>query len=384
MIILLSIAALTCTALTGAAQDKPHIAVVPAADSRESAARVSTDLSTYVRTLLENELTRSGRFRLAERARVAVVLEELSFQQSGVTDAAGMAEIGHHLNVDKLFFVGVHRLYPNYRVTVKIVDVTTNEVLRVEEQDLGTKADQVKIPTLRLAQRLIDSALLLEPVEMVFFSAGQFRMGSTGGAPDEQPEHEVALSPFYLDKYEVSAVALRAYREATRLRVSPRKNPDHPATMVSWTEAYDFCSWLDKRLPTEAEWEYAAKGSEGRSYPWGEKPPTRSLARFGGLQKGPVAVHTTPAGATPQGVFHLAGNVAEWVQDWWQPGYYATSPLQDPQGPETGDYKIFRGGSWSDSAVEIRPTVRGFHNMSKGAGYIGFRCAKSGESGAAP
>ena len=381
MSILLAIAVLTCTALGGAAQDKPHIAVVPAEDSRESTARVSADLSAYVRTLLENELARSGRFRLAERTRVAVVLEELSFQQSGVTDAAGMAEIGHHLNVDKLFFVGVHRLYPNYRVTVKIVDVATNEVLRVEEQDLGTKADRVKIPTLRLAQRLIDSALLLEPAEMVFFPAGQFQMGSATGAPDEQPEHKTVLSPFYLDKYEVSTVALQAYREAAGLGVSPSplKKPDHPATMVSWTEAYDFCSWLDKRLPTEAEWEYAAKGSEGRTYPWGGKPPTRSRARFGGLQKGPVAVHTKPAGATPQGVFHLAGNVAEWVQDWWHPTYYGQSPANNPQGPAEGNYRVTRGGSWNQPPDALRSSARSYQNPEKGAGHIGFRCVQSAE-----
>ena len=147
--------------------------------------------------------------------------------------------------------------------------------------------------------------------------------------------------------------------------------------MVSWTEAFNYCSWQEKRLPTEAEWEYAAKGASGRAFPWGDAPATRSLARYGGLFKGPVPVHALPGGATPEGLLHMAGNVSEWVQDWWQPGYFTTSPSQDPTGPETGDYKIVRGGSWSDSAVEISTTVRGFHNMDKGANRIGFRCAKS-------
>ena len=377
---LLTITLVLVGTLNSIALQRPNIAVVPVANSR-----VSADLSAYVQTLLEDELRRSGRFDLVERAQVGKVIEELSFQQSGVTDVAGMTEIGHHLNVEKLFFLSLHRLYPNYKVTVKIVDVATNEIVRIEEQDLGTKVDQVKIPTLNLAQRLIRSALLLEPVQMVFFPAGEFLMGSTAGAPDERPQHAVSLSAFYLDKYEVSEVALQAYREASGHTVGPTNQPDLPATLVSWTEASDFCSSQDKRLPTEAEWEYAAKGSSNRPYPLGDAAATRSLARYGGLQKGPVQVHSMADGATPNGVFHLAGNVAEWVQDWWLPGYYAASPKRDPRGPEIGDYKIVRGGWWSDSAVEIGCTIRGFHNMNKGAGYIGFRCAKNGSnSGSQP
>ena len=144
-------------------QERPKIASGTGAET----IRVSVDLSTYVQALLEDELGRSGRFVLVEGGQVAKVLEEVFFQQSGVTTASDMTEIGRHFNVEKLFFLGIHRLYPNYKISVKS-------------------------PTLKLAQRLIQSTLL-EPVQMVFFPAGEFLMGSIDGTPDEQPQHPVFL-----------------------------------------------------------------------------------------------------------------------------------------------------------------------------------------------
>lgn len=288
-----------------------------------------------------------------------------------------MTEIGRHLNVEKLFFLGIHRLYPNYKVSVKIVDVATNKIIRIEEQDLGTKVDQVKIPTLKLAQRLIQSALLLEPVQMVFFPAGEFLMGSVDGTPDEQPQHPVSLSPFYLDRYEVSEIAFRAFREASGQPIEPIAHPDHLAVMVSWTDAGLFCRWQDKRLPTEAEWEFAAKGSAGRPYPWGDAPATRSLARYGGLYKGPVPVHGLAKGATPEGLLHMAGNVAEWVQNWWQPEYFATSPNRTPWARTPATTRSSEAAPGATQQSRLAPPYGGFTSMTSEAHYIGFRCAKS-------
>ena len=355
-------------------QDGPNIAVVEVKGERGA----PTDVSSYVCALLEEELIRSGQFNLVERNRLKEVLEEVAFQQSGVTAPETIAELGKQLNVEQLFFARVHRLRPDYKLTLKIVDVATNQIVRVEEVHLGHRDADIKAATLRLAQRLVQTASLLSPAETILFPAGRFVMGSAAGLPDERPPHPVSISAFYLDRHEVSQIAYQAFLEARKKPSSTRvEHPEHPATMVSWDQAAAYCEWQDKRLPTEAEWEYAARGPQGRTYPWGDAPPTRLRARFGGLFKGPIAIDTRPQGATPEGVFHLVGNVAEWVQDWWHPGYYALSPPVDPTGPEEGDFKVVRGGSWSQSAEELRAAARSYHNPDKGASYIGFRCARS-------
>ena len=158
-----------------------------------------------------------------------------------------------------------------------------------------------------------------------------------------------------------------------------RKIMNHPVVHISWHDAEAFCHWAGKRLPTEAEWEYAARGPIGRSYPWGETRPNASLARFGGQERKALTIGSLPQGATPEGVHDLAGNVAEWVQDWWHPNYYAKSPSADPTGPTEGDYRVARGGSWNQPPDELRASARLYHNPEKGAGHIGFRCAKSAE-----
>ena len=355
------------------AQQRPRIAVVevePGHSARE--------VSSYAHSLLEEKLSRSGVFSLVERSHVKEVVEEVAFQQSGITDAATITEIGTHLNVEKLFFAQVHRLRPDYKLTVKIVDVATNQIDRVEEQHLGSKNSHIKAATLKLAQHLIQTASLLAPVEMVLLPAGRFTMGSQGGLPDERPPHQVSISAFYLDRYEVSQIAYQAFLETRGKGQTRGQKPENAATMVSWTAAAGYCQSLGKRLPTEAEWEYAARGNESRIYPWGNTPPTRAHAHYsGGHSKGPFKIDSLPQSATPEGLFHLAGNVAEWVQDWWDPGYYATSPIADPGGPTEGDFKVVRGGSWTQPPEELSASARAYYNMNRGAGYIGFRCARS-------
>ena len=355
------------------AQQRTRIAIVEVEPGRSA-----REVSSYAHSLLEEKLSRSEVFSLVERSQVEKVVDEVAYQQSGITEAATIAEIGTHLNVEKLFFSRVHRLPPDYKLTVKIVDVGTNQIDRVEEQHLGSTNSHIKVATLKLAQRLIQTASLLAPVEMVLLPAGSFTMGSQSGLPDESPPHQVSISAFYLDRYEVSQVAYQAFMEIRGKGRTSGQKPNNAATMVSWTAAAEYCQSLGKRLPTEAEWEYAARGAKSRIYPWGNTPPTRAHAHYsGGPSKGPFKIDSLPQSATPEGLLHLAGNVAEWVQDWWDPGYYATSPLADPDGPAEGNFKVVRGGSWTQPPEELRASARAYYNMNRGAEYIGFRCARS-------
>ena len=331
----------------------------------------------YAQSALEEMMQESDRFTLVERERIEDVLEEISFQQSGITDQNRSVEIGHHLNVDILLFVQTHRVGTKYQLTLKAIDVETNQVMRVDSHPIGANTDSIRAGVAVLARRLIARADLLQPVDTVHIQSGQFFMGSAEGLGDERPVHTVHIKSFKLDRYEVSKIALEDWLVIQgRKAQADIRNATLPATHVSWQDASAFCAARGARLPTEAEWEYAARGSNQRTFPWGDNNPSPTRARF--AERAPLPVQTKLEGITPEGTEHLAGNVAEWVQDWWDPAYYKASPIHDPQGPTTGEFRVVRGGSWNQSAYDLRSSARSYHNPFKGAGHIGFRCAQDG------
>ncbi len=218
---------------------------------------------------------------------------------------------------------------------------------------------------------------------MVYVPKGVFTMGSSLGDADEQPVHEVYVDAFWLDQNEVTNTMYS--------RFSPSRSGRQPVSNVSWEQAAAYCAWAGSRLPTEAEWEKAARGSEERTYPWGNQSPTGDLANFADLKsrlsweditvddgyENVAPVGSYPAGASLYGALDMAGNVAEWVNDWYDETYYGTTPLTNPPGPAEGDFRVLRGGSWYSTAASIRSADRSWYIPEGSTDYVGFRCAKS-------
>jgi formylglycine-generating enzyme required for sulfatase activity len=214
--------------------------------------------------------------------------------------------------------------------------------------------------------------------------AGKFQMGD-----DEwSPKREVYVDAFYMDKYEVSLSLYAAFLNATDSKLKPEYWSDInlatqgtlPVVGVNWHEAEAYCRWAGKRLPTEAEWEKAARGTDGRLYPWGENEPIASLANFGKDSSKPFVESLEPvtsheSGKSPWGIYNLAGNAAEWVADWYDEGF-TKGAVWNPTGPAAGDGKVLRGGSWSDASNALG-TARRFHvNPDDRADDRGFRCVQ--------
>ena len=224
-------------------------------------------------------------------------------------------------------------------------------------------------------------------VPMAYVPEGGFLMGSDRGSRDERPTHSVNLDAFYMDAFEVTN---RLYREcvqagacqavkknsATRLRYydDPRY-VRFPVLFVNWNMARTYCEWRGARLPTEAEWEKAARGGTTLSYPWGERPDC-NLANYGNCLGDTSGVIIYDLGKSRFGLYHMAGNVWEWVSDWYSDSYYRSSPEDNPQGPDRGTEKVLRGGSWKDNDFEIRSMNREAENPAYSSNAIGFRCAK--------
>jgi len=244
---------------------------------------------------------------------------------------------------------------------------------------------EAKLPG-RRSSTLLES---LKPADapMALVPAGEFTMGSTMST-DEQPVHRVYLDAFYMDKYHVTVGQYAKYLEATDMEAPPEwdimNQPQHqkrPVVNVSWFDAAKYCKWAGKRLPTEAEWEKAARGTDGRLYPWGNEAPTRLHANFGKKQwanhMALVPVGMFEMGKSPYGIYDMAGNAWEWVNDWYDHDYYKKSPAKNPQGPATGKSKVVRGGNWLYIQEFLRSSFRfNAEPSSRQFGY-GFRCAKT-------
>jgi formylglycine-generating enzyme required for sulfatase activity len=237
--------------------------------------------------------------------------------------------------------------------------------------------------------------------EMVFVPGGEFTMGSDTGGADERPVHQVDLDDFWIDRKEVTVDAYAACVTATGC-TAPRYSStewegcnwgatydpaDHPINCVSWVQAQAYCAWKGKRVPTEAEWEKAARGSDGRPYAWGDEPATCDFAVMSQSSAGGPGCglqHTAPtglnvAGESPYGAFDMDGNVWEWVNDWYDPSYYSVSPTTRPQGPPSSPLGLrsLRGGSWGNSDPSyLRTTVRYDGDPKLPNKYVGFRCAR--------
>lgn len=232
--------------------------------------------------------------------------------------------------------------------------------------------------------------------EMVRILGGGFWMGNSDGSSDEKPVHKVVLSSFYIDKYEVTNAAYMACQTAGGCRLPTRLDSatrlsyygnslydNYPVINVSWVDADAFCAWSDARLPTEAEWEYAARGpssspASGIVYPWGRNADLK-FANYAGQLGDTTEVGTYDLGQSPFGVYDLAGNVWEWVDDFYDANYYHISPQNDPMGPKSGTYHVVRGGSWNSVAIHIGSTLRGAEFATSAKNSVGFRCARDAD-----
>ena len=236
-------------------------------------------------------------------------------------------------------------------------------------------------------------------VPMVLVPAGPFVMGRDDRAPNESPAHTVTLDDFYIDSFEATNASFAEFLNVMGNQFEGNahwievNDPDlrihevdgiwqveegfenYPMNEVTWYGARAYCLWRTAHLPTEAEWEKAARGTDGRTFPWGEDISC-DLANYGGCVYGAVPVDSFPGGVSPYGAYNMAGNVMEWVADWYDRDYYANSPLENPTGPENGDFKIFRGGSYINAAGNVRTTYR-FAKLQV-LTYVanGFRCAR--------
>jgi formylglycine-generating enzyme required for sulfatase activity len=241
-------------------------------------------------------------------------------------------------------------------------------------------------------------------VPLALIPGGSFLMGSEWGDDDEAPVHEVTVDAFYIDVYEVTnelyvrfleevgnqeeggTTWLEAGSEYGNIFQSSsgwlieNNYEDHPVVMVSWYGARAFCEWRGGRLPTEAEWEKAARGGlEGALYPWGDELPITTFGAENGAQFGDYGVTTVPVGKyTPNGygLYDMCGNVCEWVADYYDANYYSNSPTENPHGPEHSSSFVVRDGSWAFEAFKLRVSYRHWGLPTHKFSNYGFRCAR--------
>jgi len=256
---------------------------------------------------------------------------------------------------------------------------------------VATEVRATEPPAIEIGSMKVSTS---DGMTLLVVPGGDFSMGAndndSSAEKDERPQHKVNLNTFWIDQTEVTnAMYERCVQGGS---CSPPNDTssskydnyfpaygDYPVVNVTWSQATTYCEWAGRRLPTEAEWEKAARGTDRRLYPWGQDLSC-NLANYGGVNGcvgDPLAVGSYPAGSSPYGAFDMGGNVSEWVNDWYDAGYYNISPDKNPTGPPSGSNHTARGGSWYTYPSFLRTSNRISMEASDANNRFGFRCASS-------
>lgn len=274
------------------------------------------------------------------------------------------------LNLD--FGLSLVRAYQNGTLTIERIR------FNIAAFDIGQTTAIAPVKTQTSAQ---------DGMTQVYIPEGKYLMGNadeTNGK--DSPAHVVYLDAFWMDQVEVTNAMYEKCIQASGCTTpTVNFNPyygkwvyrDYPVVYVTWFQAEEYCQWAGRRLPTEAEWEKAARGTDGRTYPWGNSLPNPRLANFDlGLRGEAISAYRYPLGASPYGVLNMSGNVREWIADWFAPDYYRTSPLANPTGPASGTERSLRSGSYNEDRKEIAVFRRYNHDPKSPGLSRGFRCAQ--------
>lgn len=370
--------------------------------------RVSPALVASMTASLREELAQSGQRQILSREQLESLFKEKKVRPLEDCDNPRCwAELGKALGVDEVVVGRAEELEETCYVMLSLVNVSTLKEDSYAKEFCASCQEKDFPPALKVAAAklvskpggtlsplsgtiLVDSLGPRPAVEglagMVLVPAGEFFMGSDEGAASEKPVHVVYLEAYYIDVYEVTNAQYRQFEEATGYRSEGYwKNEyrpgreDYPVVNVTWNDANAYARWAGKRLPTEAEWEKAARGAGANklTWPWGKVFTIRHANSMEESIGHPLPVGSFELGKSPYQLFDMSGNVAEWCADWFDQDAYKKSATSNPKGPGSGKERVVRGGSFIHDKGMVRATARLGMSPKSFLSNVGFRCARS-------
>ena len=343
---------------------------------------IKKEQCAFLTNVVIDALVKSKKYTVIDRANRDKILGEAGFQMSACVDESCTVEAGRILGVGKIITGSVDLIDKTYFLNIQLINVETAAVeasaTKLCECDFKELTDTIRYAARNLvAEPQVHLPATTTPSgakggEMVCVPAGEFMMGSDNGNSDEKPIHRVYLDEFYIDKYEVTNAQYNKCVSAGACGQNTKydgfTDPQQPVVGVTWHQADTYCKWVGKRLPTEAEWEKAARGT-------GEGIDCSKANYYKCGHKKTKPVGSYPFGAGPYGAMDMAGNVWEWCSDRYDEKYYSKNPNRNPTGPASGKYHVLHGGSWNAYPNLLRSSNRTRNDPDNLSSSNGFRCA---------
>jgi formylglycine-generating enzyme required for sulfatase activity len=359
---------------------------------------VSQTIANILSNKLRTEMFGAGTYNVLNREDMKAILGEQEFQQSGMCDDTKcLARIGGALGVIYMVSGSIGKIGDTYIISLKMIDIEKIVNVKIVDEQYSGKEDGLIMAVQNAARKLMGLPVLLAEqatvsgskpavpaIEgMIWIEGGTFMMGSgdegswlsSGTFKDEKPAHTVTVDGFYMDKTEVTQ---EQYEQIMGNNPSKFKDcPTCPVDNLLWSEAEEYCKKAGKRLPTEAEWEYAARAGTRTQFYWGNNMDDNYAWYMGNAHRQTQPVAQTQPNAW--GLYDMSGNVSEWCVDWYDANYYRSSPDRNPQGPLSGKTRVLRGGDWTSGGLVPRSARRLDSHPDKRYNYYGCRCVRAAQ-----